>query len=380
MAGSATHSGWVRAERDGDNLLLSAGGSWVIATLAELDARVREIATSSVRRARIDLGSVERMDTAGAWVLYRTRRDFRALGIDAEFEGVKPDHDIIFGRIAAGDDEDAFEEQPFHPIIAMVHRVGAATMGIIEEALDLLNFLGVIVVASVRVVLHPSRIRFVPLLVHIERVGLNALPIVGLLSFLIGVVLAVQGADQLKQFGAEIFTVNLVGVSVLREMGILLTAIIVAGRSGSAFTAQIGTMQVNEEIDAMRAMGLDPIEVLVLPRVLALVIALPLLAMFANLMGLAGGAVMSVIALDISVVQFVERLKSVVPIWAFWVGMIKAPVFGLLIALVGCREGLKVGGSADSVGRQTTKSVVVSIFMVMVADAIFSIFFSFMKI
>ncbi len=380
MAGSATHSGWVRAERDGDDLLLSAGGSWVIATLAELDARVREIATGSVRRARIDLGSVERMDTAGAWVLYRTRRDFRALGIDAEFEGVKPDHDIIFGRIAAGDDEDAFEEQPFHPIIAMVHLVGAATMGIIGEALDLLNFLGVIVVASVRVVLHPSRIRFVPLLVHIERVGLNALPIVGLLSFLIGVVLAFQGADQLKQFGAEIFTVNLVGVSVLREMGILLTAIIVAGRSGSAFTAQIGTMQVNEEIDAMRAMGLDPIEVLVLPRVLALVIALPLLAMFANLMGLAGGAVMSVIALDISVVQFVERLKTVVPIWAFWVGMIKAPVFGLLIALVGCREGLKVGGSADSVGRQTTKSVVVSIFMVMVADAIFSIFFSFMKI
>ncbi|MEE2970567.1 MAG: MlaE family lipid ABC transporter permease subunit [Pseudomonadota bacterium] len=380
MAGSATHSGWVKAERDGDNLLLSAGGSWVIATLAELDARVRKIAAGSVRRARIDLGSVERMDTAGAWVLYRTRRDFRALGIDAEFEGVKPDHDIIFGRIAAGDDEDAFEEQPFHPIIAMVHRVGAATMGIIEEALDLLNFLGVIVVASVRVVLHPSRIRFVPLLVHIEHVGLNALPIVGLLSFLIGVVLAFQGADQLKQFGAEIFTVNLVGVSVLREMGILLTAIIVAGRSGSAFTAQIGTMQVNEEIDAMRAMGLDPIEVLVLPRVLALVIALPLLAMFANLMGLAGGAVMSVIALDISVVQFVERLKSVVPIWAFWVGMIKAPVFGLLIALVGCREGLKVGGSADSVGRQTTKSVVVSIFMVMVADAIFSIFFSFMKI
>ncbi len=380
MAGSATHSGWVRAERDGDDLLLSAGGSWVIATLAELDARVREIATGSVRRARIDLGSVERMDTAGAWVLYRTRRDFRALGIDAEFEGVKPDHDSIFGRIAAGDDEDAFEEQPFHPIIAMVHRVGAATMGIIEEALDLLNFLGVIVVASVRVVLHPSRIRFVPLLVHIERVGLNALPIVGLLSFLIGVVLAFQGADQLKQFGAEIFTVNLVGVSVLREMGILLTAIIVAGRSGSAFTAQIGTMQVNEEIDAMRAMGLDPIEVLVLPRVLALVIALPLLAMFANLMGLAGGAVMSVVALDISVVQFVERLKSVVPIWSFWVGMIKAPFFGLLIALVGCREGLKVGGSADSVGLQTTRSVVVSIFMVIVADAIFSIFFSFMKI
>ena len=380
MAGSTALSGWVRTERDGDNLLLSAGGSWVIATLAELDAGLRDIAAGSVRRARIDLGSVERLDTAGAWVLYRTRREFRALGIDAEFECVRPDHDIIFGRIADGDGEEAFEVEPFHPLISMVHRVGAATLAVIEEALDLLNFLGVIVVSAMGVLLHPSRLRFVPLLVHIERVGLNALPIVGLLSFLIGVVLAFQGADQLAQFGAEIFTVNLVGVSVLREMGILLTAIIVAGRSGSAFTAQIGTMQVNEEIDAMRVMGLDPIDVLVLPRVLALIIALPLLAMFANVMGLAGGAVMSVIALDISVVQFVERLKSVVPIWSLWVGLIKAPVFGLLIALVGCREGLKVGGSADSVGRQTTKSVVVSIFMVIVADAIFSIFFSYMKI
>ncbi len=380
MAGSTILSGWVRAERDGDNLLLSAGGSWVIATLTDLDARVRDIAAGSARRARIDLGAVDRMDTAGAWVLYRTRRDLRALGIDAEFEGVKPDHDIIFGRIADGDIESTFEEEPFHPLIAMVHRVGVGTMAVIDEALDLLNFLGVIFVSAGQVLLHPKRMRLVPLLSHIERVGLNALPIVGLLSFLIGLVLAFQGADQLAQFGAEIFTVNLVGVSVLREMGILLTAIIVAGRSGSAFTAQIGTMQVNEEIDAMRAMGLDPIDVLVLPRVLALIIALPLLAMFANLMGLAGGAVMSVIALDISVVQFIERLKSVVPIWSFWVGMIKAPVFGLLIGLVGCREGLKVGGSADSVGRQTTKSVVVSIFMVIVADAIFSIFFSVLKI
>jgi phospholipid/cholesterol/gamma-HCH transport system permease protein len=380
MASSTNLSGWVRAERDGDSLELSAGGSWVIATLAELDSRLREVAAGTVRRARIDLGAVDRMDTAGAWVLYRTRRDLRARGVDAEFAGVRPDHDIIFARIAVGDEDGALAEPPFHPLVAMVHRVGVATMAVIAEALDLLNFLGVIVTAATGLLLRPRRIRLVPLLSHIERVGLNALPIVGLLSFLIGVVLAFQGADQLAQFGAEIFTVNLVGVSVLREMGILLTAIIVAGRSGSAFTAQIGTMQVNEEIDAMRAMGLNPIDVLVLPRVLALVIALPLLAIFADLMGLAGGAMMSVIALDISLVQFLERLKNVVPIWSLWVGLIKAPVFGLLIALVGCREGLKVGGSADSVGRQTTKSVVVSIFMVIVADAVFSILFSVLKI
>jgi len=197
-----------------------------------------------------------------------------------------------------------------------------------------------------------------------------------LLSFLIGVVVAFQGADQLRRFGAEIFTVNLLGVSMLREMAVLMTAIIIAGRSGSAFTAQIGTMQVNEEIDAMRTIGLNPLDVLVLPRVMALVIAVPLLTVFADMMGVLGGAVMSLAVLDISVVQFSERFKTVIPLSAFWIGLIKAPVFGLLIALVGCREGLQVGGSAESVGLHTTRSVVISIFLVIIVDAAFSIFFS----
>jgi phospholipid/cholesterol/gamma-HCH transport system permease protein len=202
------------------------------------------------------------------------------------------------------------------------------------------------------------------------------MPIIGLLSFLIGIVVAYQGADQLRQFGAEIFTVDLLGVSIFREMGILLAAIVIAGRSGSAFAAQIGTMQVNQEVDAIRTLGLDPVEVLVLPRVLALLISMPLIAAYADVMGLIGGGLMVILTLDVSFYQFLERLQGAVTVWTFWAGIIKAPVFGFAIALTGCREGLKVTGSAESVGLHTTRAVVISIFLVIVSDALFSILFS----
>ncbi|HYB56378.1 MAG TPA: ABC transporter permease, partial [Alphaproteobacteria bacterium] len=211
---------------------------------------------------------------------------------------------------------------------------------------------------------------------HMERTGLDAMPIVGLLSFLIGVVIAYQGADQLRKFGAEVFVVNLLGISILREMGILLTAIIVAGRSGSAFTAEIGTMRVNEEVDAMITLGLDPIEVLVLPRTLALVLTLPLLTFYADIMGLAGGCLMAISTLDLTIAQFLKQLQTSVAIEHFWVGMYKSPVFAFVIAMIGCYEGLNVERSAESVGRQTTKSVVEAIFLVIVLDAVFSIFFT----
>jgi phospholipid/cholesterol/gamma-HCH transport system permease protein len=206
------------------------------------------------------------------------------------------------------------------------------------------------------------------------------MPIVGLLSFLIGVVMAYQGADQLKRFGAEIYTVNLVGVAVLRELGVLLSAIIIAGRSGSAFTAQIGTMQVNEEIDALRTLGLDPIEVLVLPRLFGLALTLPLIVFYADLMGLIGGALMSWIVLDISITSFIAQLKSAITEGTLWVGVVKAPFFASIIALIGCFEGLNVTRSAESVGRLTTQSVVESIFFVIVTDAAFSIVFSVLKV
>ncbi len=249
-------------------------------------------------------------------------------------------------------------------------------MEALRQGRSLLGFFGQIVVTLGRVLVRPTRFRFVSFVSHLEQTGLSALPIVGLLSFLVGVVLAYQGVDQLRQLGAEVFVVNLVGVSTLREMGILLTAILVAGRSGSAFTAQIGTMQVNEEVDAMRTLALDPIEVLVLPRIFALMIAMPLVTFFANMMALLGGGLMCVLLIDQTVPQFIRQLNQAVDLWDFWVGIIKAPVFALIIAMVGCFEGLRVQGSAESVGRLTTQSVVESIFLVIVFDAMFSILFS----
>ena len=363
------------AEADG-LLRISAAGTWETTQLARVDRELRSAVARRARAVRIDLSGLQMLDTAGAWLLYRTLKTLRAQGLAVEFVGAKPDYQALIDSIAANDREQVLHRIHPHRLLALLDDTGRASIHARAELGGLLSFLGVTVVTWARVLARPRRMRMTALFVQMERGGLNALPIVGLLSFLIGVVLAYQGADQLRRFGAEIFTVNLVGISVLREMGILLAAILVAGRSGSAFAAQIGTMQVNEEVDAMRTIGLDPIEVLVLPRVIALVIVLPLLTVYADLMGIAGGALMSWATLDISLTQFLERLRSAVPLWAFWVGMIKAPVFGLLIALTGCRAGLRVTGSAESVGQQTTQSVVIAIFLVIVMDAIFSIFFS----
>src|SRR6202030_3592004 len=230
-------------------------------------------------------------------------------------------------------------------------------------------------IVALRTLRRPSRLRLTALSSHMEQTGVDALPIVGMLSFLIGVVFAYQGADQLRRFGAEIYTVNLLGVAVLRELGVLLTAIIIAGRSGSAFTAQIGTMQVNEEIDALRTLGLDPVEVLVVPRILGLALTLPLLAVYADFMGLLGGCLMSWASLGILIPTFLDQLRSAIGEWTFWVGIVKAPFFAAIIALVGCYEGFNVERSADSVGRLTTQSVVEAIFLVILTDAAFSILF-----
>jgi phospholipid/cholesterol/gamma-HCH transport system permease protein len=244
----------------------------------------------------------------------------------------------------------------------------------------MVGFFGAVCIAVARLARRPSRLRFTALVAHMEQTGVDAMPIVGLLAFLIGVVSAYQGVDQLRRFGVEIYTVNLVGIGVLRELGVLLTAIILAGRSGSAFTAQIGTMQVNEEVDAMRTIGLDPVEVLVLPRLFAMLITLPLLAFFANMMGLLGGAVMAYFALDIQFPAFLRQLRTALPASTFWLGLLKAPVFAGVVALTGCFEGMRVTGSAESVGRNTTVSVVESIFLIILFDAAFSIIFSLLGI
>jgi phospholipid/cholesterol/gamma-HCH transport system permease protein len=260
--------------------------------------------------------------------------------------------------------------------VDIINQLGYAISSFVVEAMSLINFFGMITIALLQIAVFRRRVHWTPLFYHMEQIGLNAILVIGLLSFLIGVVLAFQGVDQLRRFGAELLIVNLLGVSILRELGILMTAIVVAGRSGSAFTAQIGTMQVNQEIDAMRTLGLDPVDRLVTPRILALVLTLPLLTFYADIVSLVGGATMCYFKLGISLSQFVFQLHSAVTAEQLMVGIIKAPVFALTIAIVGCYEGFQVSGNTESVGKLTTKAVVESIFLVVLFDALFSILFS----
>jgi len=368
---------WLRTSTEHDRLVLTAGGSWTIRQAAAVDGALRAVSVSGARRALFDLSEISGFDSAGAWLLCRTLQELKAGGIVAETVGLAESYGPLLKVVEAA--KEGATDRPNivrRHWLAMVERVGRATIEFFSEGKALLSFYGMTVIAYFAIFRRLRSLRLVSLVNQIEQSGLNAVPIVCLLSFLIGIVIAYVGADQLRQFGAEIFTVNLLGVIMLREIGVLMTAIMIAGRSGSAFTAQIGTMQVNEEIDAMRTLGLDPMQVLVLPRINGLLISLPILAFLANVAGLLGGAVMATVVLDVTFVQFLQQLQSVVTTNHFFVGMIKAPVFAFIIAIVGCYEGLRVSGSAESVGRMTTKSVVTSIFLVIIADAIFSIIFS----
>jgi phospholipid/cholesterol/gamma-HCH transport system permease protein len=375
MAGEA----WVRTSRAGAEVMVAVGGRWTLDAATALEAELAKAAPGGAPKARFDLSAVTALDTAGAWLLHRTQRRFEQAGAAVEVTGAAPEHVALLQRMVPRE-RASLARPAISPWRAVVERIGAATVTQAREGRDLLNFFGLVTLTAARVVLHPGRVRFTSVAAHIEQVGFNAMPIVGLLSFLIGIVLAYQGSDQLRAFGAEIYTINLLGISVLREIGVLMTAILVAGRSGSAFTAEIGTMKVNEEVDAMQTLGLDVTEVLVLPRLFAVVLALPLLVFFADMAALAGGSLMATGALNFSLPQFLTQLRSAIHLSTYWVGLVKAPVFALLIGLVGCYEGLKVEGGAESVGRMTTKSVVVSIFLVIVADAAFSILFSWMHV
>jgi phospholipid/cholesterol/gamma-HCH transport system permease protein len=363
---------------EGDGLRLELSGRLVTATLVPLVAEFDRLQPQG--RATLDLSRLEALDTAGAWLIQRTGARFAAAGAELEVVGARPALAKLMARVGKVGKPYRLPSREHHGPFYFIEGIGEGAISAVRQAGDMIAFFGAIVTAMVRVTLRPSRIRFTSLVSHIEQVGMNAMPIVGLLTVLIGVVLAYQGVDQLRAYGGEIFTVNLVGISVLREMGILLTAIMVAGRSGSAFTAQIGTMQVNEEIDAMRTLALDPVEALVLPRIFALIIAMPLLTVFADFMGLLGGGAMTCLLIDLTPAQFLHQLNNAVTVKTFFVGLIKAPVFAFVIGMVGCFEGLRVKGSAESVGRLTTQSVVESIFLVIVFDALFSILFSYIGI
>jgi phospholipid/cholesterol/gamma-HCH transport system permease protein len=363
------------------SVTLAAAGEWLVGAAADLDRRLRALDVPKDRQVTLELAGIDRLDTAGAWLLLRTEHDLTARGNTVEMRNLRPNFEPLIDQVrTAGFVPPARHPRPAHHTVAgFIARIGEISLGLIARAYSILGFFGVVCSSALRLGRNPRRLNMTSIVAQMEQTGVNALPIVSLLTFLIGVVIAYQGADYLRLYGLESYTVQLTGASILRELGVLLTAIIIAGRSGSAFTAQIGTMRVNEEIDAMRTIGLDPVEVLVLPRVFGLVLTLPMLTLCANFMGVFGGGLMAWSRLGIGIPQFLTQLSTIAP-WSFWIGMIKSPFFAVVIALIGCYEGFQVSGSAESVGRLTTLSVVEAIFLVIVIDAGFSIFFSALQI
>jgi len=352
-------------------------GGWTAVGMGGIEHRLEALIASSGAETLVDGAGVDALDTAGAWVLQRLLLRTRGTGVAPTVSGLRAPFARLMDVVAR-----QFADQAAHPAPARtpaqnaLERIGRGTVAALQEGLSMLSFVGEIAASIARCIAHPSRWRWRPVLFNIRTAGFDALPIVGLLSFLLGVVVAYQGADQLRQYGANIFVADLVGVSMLREFAPLITAIIVAGRSGSSYAAQIGTMAVTEEIDAMQTLGIDPQEMLVLPKVAALMIALPLLTVFADVLGVLGGMVMARQQLDVGYVDFLDRFVKAVVTSTALTGIGKAPIFAAIIAVVGCYQGFRTKGGADSVGRQTTRSVVQAIFLVIVADALFSIVFS----
>lgn len=371
----------VQSEEPGA-LVLAATGDWLVASAAGADSLLRTLDLPQGKHVRLDLSRVDRLDTTGAWLLLRTTNDLKARGNTVEISDLRPSFEPLIEQVRAGSTISPLPHPvpPHHTLAGFIARIGEVSVRAATRGLSIVGFFGLVCVTAMGLLRHPRRLRLTAVIAQMEQTGVDALPIVGLLSFLIGVVIAYQGAGQLRRFGAEIYAVNLLGVGVLRELGVLMTAIILAGRSGSAFTAQIGTMRVNEEIDALRTIGLDPIEVLVIPRLLALLLTLPMLTLYADFAGLLGGCLMSWGVLGITIPQFLRQLHGSLSEWTFWIGVIKSPFFAAIIAQVGCYEGFQVARSAESVGRQTTLSVVEAIFLVIVTDAIFSVVFSLLHI
>ena len=360
---------------------LALSGCWTargMGTIAEQLATVR-IGDASATDPQVvaDGAQIKALDTAGAWVLQKLLLRLRGEGAEVALHGLSPHFVQLMEVVAQHLADQALEPPPAakRPLNAL-ERIGHSTEDMWQQGAALLAFVGESAAAFATSVVQPSRFRWRPILFNLRSAGFDALPIVGLLSFLMGIVVAYQGADQLRQYGANIFVADLVGLSMLREFAPLMTAIIIAGRSGSAYAAQIGTMAVTEEIDAMRTLGIAPMELLVLPKIIALMLALPLLTVFADVLGVLGGMIMAQAQLGVTYAEFLDRFVKAVSITAYLVGVGKAPVFAVIITIVGCFQGFRTKGGADSVGRQTTRSVVQSIFLVIVADALFSIAFS----
>lgn len=356
--------------------MVIVSGPWTIAHARAAEDAIDRVKVASQDIFTFDLSGITAIDTAGAWLIHRMRARLEFQGRRALLVGAGERASFLFREI------EEHVPRPYEPprrgnlIFHWLETVGRGAAQIYGDAVAVLSILGAFAVGLANTLLRPHRLRGKSILSNFDRACRSAVPIVALMSFLIGLIVAQQGGFYLRQFGADVFVVDLIGVLVLRELGVLLTAIMIAGRSGSAFTAEIGAMKMQEEIDALRVIGLEPLEVLVLPKLMALMLALPALAFIANIAALLGAMVISWTYLGITPVAFMVRLHEAVSPHELYVGLIKAPFFAIIIGLIACMEGLKVGGSAESLGLRTTNSVVKAIFMVIVADGVFAVFFA----
>jgi phospholipid/cholesterol/gamma-HCH transport system permease protein len=351
---------------------LSCRGNWSVHTIAALERQLLQVRWPDGGDTVVDGSAITALDTSGAWLLHRTMAQRAVGGGTVRLQGLRAEFGALMRLLETRDlplDAPPARRPPW------LERVGQRAWAMSADLGRYLAFVGESALALRSALRHPRRLRWRPILHNVQIAGVDALPITGLLSFLMGLVIAYQGADQLQRFGANIFVVDLVSLAMLRELSPLLTAIIIAGRSGSAYTAQIGTMKVTEEIDALRTIGVGAQDLLVVPKVIALVIVMPLLTLYTDVTGILGGMVMAKLKLGVGFDAFFGRLDDAIQFSSYWTGLIKAPVFALIVAMVGCFRGFQVGGSADSVGAQTTVSVVQSIFLVIVTDALFSIVF-----
>ena len=353
-------------------------GDWTIQHLTDLEHQILTLPKTFTGHINCDVGAIVTMDTGGAWLLQRTLNQFERGGCAISMKGLSNDFATLMQTVTRSWSQS--EQLRPVPAASGLERLGRFGYSYAANVRKALAFVGETAAVSFSLLAHANRIRWRVLLYNLQIDGLNALPIVGLLSFLMGVVIAYQGAEQLKTFGANIFIVDLVGISLLREIAPLLTAILVAGRSGSAYAAQIGTMTVTEELDAMRSLGISPMSLLVIPKALALIIALPLLTVFADAVGVFGGMLIASNQLGVTFTEFLNRFEYAIVLRHYLIGIGKTPVFAGIIALVGCYQGFQVFGGVDSVGRHTTISVVQAIFLVIVTDAFFSILFSWWEI
>ena len=368
----------LTATPSGDVLELRPGGSWTAANVTTLEA-LSDAVTGQLDRSKtvkLDMAEVRELDTLGAWLLEKISRRATSAGRRTEMVGIAENYAGLIEEVRQVNRHPPAPVTTLNPVVAKVNDVGRFTVGAREDISIFLQMLGSLFLALVGVLRRPRSLRLTSLVYQLYRVGWQAIPIMVLITFLIGAIIAQQGFFHFRKFGADSYVVDMVGILVLRELGVLIVAIMVAGRSGSAYTAELGSMKMRKEIDALSTMGLDPVEVLILPRIIALICALPILSFIGSMAALYGGGLVAQFYGDMSPAIYIARLHDAVSVTSFKVGIIKAPFMALAIGIVACSEGLRVKGSAESLGKQTTTSVVKSIFLVIVLDGLFAVFFA----